>query len=605
MKDRAAAAYIFVFFMVNIVLSDAADEMEKNETKSGDLPILCPQCDPNWTPFPNMVSGLVGYNIVSSDPLVTAADPGMGNQIFAPTKYIDGTVYLDDSITAFELSNCQRSMSIKSWTNLNQMSSSLEETSTSGYNLQLGYDSKVTAGVEGLDLSSDIPAPFTMGWSNSKTMKNAASSFSEEQGMVAFTHGMCIQYEMKLSAYYLPEFMPPFVMAIGELHDASSQSTNEQENAFKKFVNEFGTHYMIHSELGALFAQQTTYSGTVRQNMDHEALQQCNSKQAVKIFGVQTAPDTSKCTDTAEETLNSYSQNDVKQVTITKGSRPTDIADWATQDFTPTPLRYQFSPIVNIFQDNFIEKRNIQNSDGQPVDSLKLRQWFMPLYDKYCEVLGFKCSMAKGCGFDDNCPVDTVCEGEGETHECGEWGEWGSWACSDCGVSLQKKRTRECTGCKGDEEQIKYSEDPTDCCNVLHKVYVRVSLYENADAGSKYEPYGDMKISIGDRSENQNKPAWHVTRDHCPSYKLSTWYRGPDKYIEFYEHFDFLKSDGNIFKLHGHAWEADSNPDDLIAKFDGFQDDVKKYLDYDWIHFNGKHGNGNEEGEVKIKFYKV
>eukprot|EP00111_Clytia_hemisphaerica_P012108 TCONS_00035571-protein len=598
MKDRAAAAYIFVFFMVKIALVDAADEMENDGDR---LPIYCEQCDPNWTPFPNMVSGLVGYNIVRGDPLETAADPGMGNQIFAPTKYINGTVYLDDSITAFELSNCQRSMSIKSWTKLNQMSSSLEETSKSGYNLQLGYESEVTAGVEGLDLSSDIPAPFTMAWSNSKSTKNAASSFSEEQGMVSFTHGMCIQYEMKLSAYLLPEFMPPFVMAIGELHDASSQSPSEQESAFKKFVNEFGTHYMIHSELGALFAQQTTYSGTVRQNMDNEALQQCNSKQAVKLFGIQIGPDTSKCTDTAEETLNSYSDSDVKKITITKGSRPTDIADWATQEFTPTPLKYQFSPIVNIFQKNFIEERNITNSDGDDVDSLKLRQWFMPLYDKYCEVLGFKCSMPKGCGFDDNCPVDTVCEGEGETHECGEWGEWGSWACSDCGVSLQKKRTRECTGCKGEEEQSQYSEGPTDCCHVLHKVYVRVSLYESADGGTNYEPYGHMEISMGDRSENQKIEAWH--QGDPPSTKLSTWYYGPDKYIEFYEHFDFLKS--GIFKLHGGAWESDSSNDDTLATFDGFQDDVKKYLDYDWLHFYGGDGQGKEEGTVKIKFYKV
>lgn len=53
------------------------------------------------------------------------------------------------------------------------------------------------------------------------------------------------------------------------------------------------------------------------------------------------------------------------------------------------------------------------------VDSLKLRQWFMPIFDKYCEVMGFDCSKGSGCGFDDKCPPSTICEGTGTTHECG------------------------------------------------------------------------------------------------------------------------------------------------------------------------------------------
>lgn len=50
--ERSFAAIAVSIILVNII------------SVYGDLPVVCPQCDPNWTPFPNMISGLVGYNIV-------------------------------------------------------------------------------------------------------------------------------------------------------------------------------------------------------------------------------------------------------------------------------------------------------------------------------------------------------------------------------------------------------------------------------------------------------------------------------------------------------------------------------------------------------------
>ena len=74
-------------------------------------------CDPNWTPFDNMVSALRGYNLRKGNPIQNSGDPGFLNQIFLPTKInSDRRVELETGITASELSYCQRSLKTRSFT---------------------------------------------------------------------------------------------------------------------------------------------------------------------------------------------------------------------------------------------------------------------------------------------------------------------------------------------------------------------------------------------------------------------------------------------------------------------------------------------------------
>ena len=43
-------------------------------------------CQMDWTPYPNMGAGLIGYDPAISNPFAKFGDPGMKNQIFAPTQ---------------------------------------------------------------------------------------------------------------------------------------------------------------------------------------------------------------------------------------------------------------------------------------------------------------------------------------------------------------------------------------------------------------------------------------------------------------------------------------------------------------------------------------
>ena len=61
-----------------------------------------PNCQMDWTPYPNMEGGLIGYDPAISNPFAKFGDPGIKNQIFPPTQKDEETtrVFLPNYINA-------------------------------------------------------------------------------------------------------------------------------------------------------------------------------------------------------------------------------------------------------------------------------------------------------------------------------------------------------------------------------------------------------------------------------------------------------------------------------------------------------------------------
>lgn len=295
----------------------------------------------------------------------------------------------------------------------------MEKTSTSGISFQVGYETEVTADVKGVSASATIPPAFTRAWSESNSLKETEYLFTQKEGMLSVAKGMCIQYQVSFSSFELPLFTNPFISSLGKLYDVRNESEAKKKKMFKRFIGDFGTHFMKSADLGASFAQKSSFSGSVRNEMGYEALEQCTSKQGVRVFGTQYEKDTSQCTSNVEEQLSDLGKNEFTNEIVTKGSRPTDIKDWAIQEFNPIPLRFSFSPIVNLFKNTNIENKNLQNELGEKINSSVIRAWFLPLYDDFCATVGINCKKPTGCGIDDKCPLDTICDSQyNGTHEC-------------------------------------------------------------------------------------------------------------------------------------------------------------------------------------------
>ena len=65
-----------------------------------------PECQMDWTPYPNMAAGLVGYDPAISNPFDKSGDPALKSQIFVPTKadtettrvYLPGYINAEDNL---------------------------------------------------------------------------------------------------------------------------------------------------------------------------------------------------------------------------------------------------------------------------------------------------------------------------------------------------------------------------------------------------------------------------------------------------------------------------------------------------------------------------
>lgn len=299
----------------------------------------------------------------------------------------------------------------------------MTESSSGGFNLQIGVETDVTAGVEVGDeegsvsgsISATIPPPFQRAWGDSSNMQSMEKFFSDEQGLVSTTMGICVMYKMSISTYYVPPFTNEFKEALIALYKANKEKQKEE---FIKFTGQFGTHFLIKAKLGAQYMLETKYSRKVRKEMDLSTLKSCNYVSGSKVFGIQVEKDSNKCSSSDLKNLKSMGRENVEEEVITKGSRPTDIEKWATQDFTPVILQFQLSPIVNLLKDSYIKKANLIVDGKKVTRSLDIRKWFVPLYYKYCEVKGIDCKTKSGCGIDDWCPMDTICKKGGSIHNC-------------------------------------------------------------------------------------------------------------------------------------------------------------------------------------------
>ena len=254
---------------------------------------------------------------------------------------------------------------------------SVEETSSSGVNLEIVVESEITAGleVEGVGISSTvkIPPAFQRVWGYSSNFQKVEKFFSEKQGLISTAIGNCVTYQMSLDTFELPSFTSPFKKAIAELYEASKSREDSQINTIAQYLFE------------------RKYSKLVRQTVDLETLKNCNYLSGTKIYGI--LKDHKKCKSSDQDKLNSFGRDNVEEIISTKGSCPTDIHTWAIQSFTRVPLKFKLSPIFSLFQDRYIITSNLESNCQKISSTLPVRKWLVPLYHKYCNVMGVDCSI--------------------------------------------------------------------------------------------------------------------------------------------------------------------------------------------------------------------
>ena len=92
------------------------------------------------------------------------------------------------------------------------------------------------------------------------------------------TEATCITHKFDISDQSHKVFTEPFIDSVEALNEVILKgSLKQQVQEFRRFVNEFGTHYASTSELGTRLTTERRYTLQERKGVKDKALKDCNT----------------------------------------------------------------------------------------------------------------------------------------------------------------------------------------------------------------------------------------------------------------------------------------------------------------------------------------
>ena len=123
-----------------------------------------------------------------------------------------------------------------------------------------------------------LPSLFSRSWEKEEGINKIKDFFVKEKGSIAVTEALCITHKVDISDASKKTFTEPFVDTVVSLNDAVlNGSMTHQLQEFKRFVNEFGTHYTSSTELGTKLTIERRYTSQERQGVKEKELKDCNT----------------------------------------------------------------------------------------------------------------------------------------------------------------------------------------------------------------------------------------------------------------------------------------------------------------------------------------
>ena len=396
----------------------AVGEFDENQNTDCDAPTL-----------PNVGYAFRGYNILIGNPFHadTDGDPGFKLPIFKASQYgrrnADMTFRLPDGVYGYKKQICKLD------------SDSKEISNAKGYQDDLLVKADVN-----FDAGELVPLSFS---ANSE-YKKKIRKMSRNNHLFVKTENTCNVFEIKLNQNVPPKFTDGFLAAVKRLQNVKN------ERAYLDFVNDFGTHYITKTHMGARYAVETEFDNTTRDELFHEDF---DFKLGAKLnfmvnFGLNMNVEKN------QEIIDTYQELQKSHSILSYGSpipKDGDAKAWANSVFkNPLPISYQLSRIQDLFSSRFMG--NLQ----QGLEYDKIHQALASFIKRYCsqekENLGISgCHGPNaGCGGGNDCHHNAVCK-----DIIGKGGISTGFKC-DCQKGYQGDG-RKCTGWQNFQSELQHN----------------------------------------------------------------------------------------------------------------------------------------------------
>ena len=300
------------------------------------------------------------------------------------------------------------------------------KASTTGFGIDFGPSIEADIGPDEelsgssrLGASTSLPPLFSRSWADTNDVENVRNFFIKEHGSIVTTEAVCLTNQFDIGFYSQKVFVDPFLDAVEALHWATEKDDETSKLIeFKRFVNEFGTHYSTTSQMGTKLSIERRYTAQERASSSQNDLKNCNTLAGAKVFGLQTEESHFNCKNKNLLDSNLESKNVERTIVTTHGSFiANSLAEWSKQvinlvmadTFSPRVIRRELKPILHLFdENNFV---NITFSSGDHVAKVnvtRIKQWIEPMMSNYCAIFDLDCNRS-GCGIDDNCSTEHWC----------------------------------------------------------------------------------------------------------------------------------------------------------------------------------------------------
>ena len=333
----------------------------------------------------HLYAAMSGYDPIIGNPHDSIVDPGVKARIF---RHDCETGYYDFISEVTNDLNCNSDFTMRTINSLEEYDS--ERTGSNSFAFSVSVS--VSSSFWGVDASASA----SYARATNSDERAAETVFEEYNGEIVLAEAICITESVSIADTVRPVFTENFINHLIAMDEASvSDDTTLQRTAVKSFINEFGTHFMKKTKLGAQLTYERrfqTKSETVDEEIERSKCVHQEASASVSASGWGTSVDVEGgfeeevCGSLYEKSKFGLNQGIEGTKTMSRGSRPKELDAWIDEEFTPVPVKRYLEQVTSLFKDEWLSQSSFYGFD-RDLSGSNITLMFEQIVPDYCSLM--------------------------------------------------------------------------------------------------------------------------------------------------------------------------------------------------------------------------
>ena len=337
-------------------------------------------------------AAMTGYDPIIGNPNDGLVDEGAKARIFLHDCKWGYYSFVSDVGTDL---NCAADFSMRTITTLDAYDN--ERTSSNKF----AASASISASGKVFGAKTSVKASYA--YASNKNQRSVEKVLNEYGGEVVIAESTCITESVSIADNVRPVFTEDFINHLKVLDSAAAtENIASQKDAMRAFINEFGTHFMRTTKLGAQIIYERRYEKKSTTTDEEEQRSSCVKNEAAlsvtaswKSGGIlsssrEVSAEAKLAIDNckAANLKSSFALDSGVETTktISRGSRPKDVSEWIDDEFTPVPIIRYLDTMTALFKDEWLTKNDFFGFD-KDLSGENIARMFDEIASNYCELM--------------------------------------------------------------------------------------------------------------------------------------------------------------------------------------------------------------------------